>query len=153
MILPRPLLLASFLFLAAARADTPKQNVKLADLPATVRKSVLEQKQQARILRLGKTLQEGKEIYEVQLKSGVVRKTVFIDDDGAVLEIKQPIPLSQVSPAAKKVIESSVQNGKIVTLESVKSASGLIAAYQVRFTRNGTESQLRVGPDGRLVPE
>jgi|HubBroStandDraft_6_1064221.scaffolds.fasta_scaffold112595_2 hypothetical protein len=153
MILPRPLLLASFLFLAAARADTPKQNVKLADLPATVRKSVLEQKQQARILRLEKTLQEGKEIYEVQLKSGVVRKTVFIDDDGAVLEIKQPIPLSQVSPAAKKVIESSVQNGKIVTLESVKSASGLIAAYQVRFTRNGTESQLRVGPDGRLVPE
>ncbi len=153
MILPRPLLLASFLFLAAARADTPKQNVKLADLPATVRKSVLEQKQQARILRLEKTLQEGKEIYEVQLKSGVVRKTVFIDDDGAVLEIKQPIPLSQVSPAAKKVIESSVQNGKIVTLESVKSASGLIAAYQVRFTRNGTESQLRVGPDGKLVPE
>jgi hypothetical protein len=153
MMLPRPLLLASFLFLAAAMADTPKQNVKLADLPATVRKSVLEQKQQARILRLEKTLQEGKEVYEVQLKSGVVTKTVFIDDAGTVLEIKQPIPLSQVSPAAKKVIESSVQNGRIVTLESVKSASGLIAAYQVRFTRNGTESRLRVGPDGRLVPE
>lgn len=153
MIRLRLLLLASVLFFTAARADTSKQDLKLTDLPAAVRKTVLEQKQQASILRLVKTRQEGKEVYEVQLKSGVARKTVFINDVGTVLQIKESIPLSQTPPAAKKVIESSVENGKIMTLESVKYASGLIAAYEVRFTKNGTESRLRIGPDGSLVSE
>jgi hypothetical protein len=61
--------------------------------------------------------------------------------------------LSAVSKAAKAVIDSSVGNGTIMALESVKTASGIISAYEVRFRREGKESLLRIGPDGSLVQE
>jgi hypothetical protein len=145
-------LMTTLVFFASARADVSRQPVKLADLPAAVRKTALQQKR-ANIRGLEKTVQQGKEIYEVELRSGVVKRTVFIDAAGTVLEVKQPMTLSEVSPAAKTVIESSLGNGTILTLESVRTALGIIAAYEVKFDRNGKRSQLRIGPDGRLVQE
>jgi hypothetical protein len=141
------------LYLVGARADVSRRPVKLADLPAAVRKIVLQQRQDATIVRLEKTQQEGKEIYEVALRSGAITRTVSIDEAGKVREVKQPTTLSQVSRAAKSVIDSSVGNGTIRTLESVKTATGVIAAYEIKFTRDSREFRLRIGADGRLVQE
>jgi hypothetical protein len=151
----RSLLLAGIFafFTTTAVADNSRQPVKLAGLPTAVRKTVLAQKQKGAILRLEKTSKDGKEIYEVQLKNGDLTKTVFIAVAGAILQIKQPVPLSRVSPAARKVIESSVGDGKIITLEFVQLPSGLIAAYEVKFQRNAVERFLRLAPDGTLSPE
>jgi hypothetical protein len=136
-----------------ARCADGKGSLKIADLPAAVRKTVLQQKQQAKITQLEKTSLGGEEAYEVQFTHGASRRTVFIAGTGTVLQVKENISLSKVSLAARKAIESSVGNGTIVTLEAVKSASGLIAAYEVKFRKNGTQSELRISPDGRLAPE
>jgi len=147
------LVMAVALVLAMPANSAAKRSLNLADLPAAVQKTVLEQEQRATILRLETTSLNEQEVYEVQFKDGVSRRTVLIDSKGTVLQIREKIALSKVSPAARKVIESSVGNGKIVGLETVKSASGLIAAYQVKFKRNGAQSKLRISPDGRLAPE
>ena len=148
--LPGLALLSMFVFGAGARADLPRQPVKLADLPEAVRRTVLQQKGQANIFRLEKTFLEGNEIYQLVLRTGLGKKTVLIDAGGRFLEIKQPMKWSEVSPAARNVIVSSVANGNILSLESVKIASGIIAAYEVRFTKEGKQAELRIGPDGSL---
>jgi hypothetical protein len=134
--------------LASAGSD-----LRLADLPDVVRKTILEQTQHATIIHLKKTLRDGHELYEAQTKSGSSGKTIFVDQHGAVLEIDEAISLSRVPPEARRAIDSSVANGKIKKLESIKLPSGVIAAYRVQFERNGKQSELRLSPDGRLVPE
>ena len=98
-------------------------------------------------------MRDGHELYEAQTKSGSSGKTILVDQRGAVLEIDEPISLPRVPPEARRAIESSVANGKIKKLESIKLPSGVIAAYRVQFERNGKQSELRLSPDGRLVPE
>ena len=139
-------------FSVGAGADVSKKPVKLNDLPAAVRRTVEGQKGATNILRLEKFEREGTQMYELELSSGgSASKTVLIDAAGKVVEIEAPIKLSEVSKAAKAVIESSVGNGHILSLSSVKTASGIISAYEVRFRREGKESLLRIGPDGSLV--
>lgn len=136
-------------------AEVRREAVKLAELPPAVRDTVVQQKRYATIRQLEKTVDEGKVIYELKLQQPPAHttKTIFIDAAGTVVQIKQPIALSVVSPAARRVIQSSVGNGTILTLQSVQTASGILAAYELTFRRNGRESQLRIGPDGALVQE
>jgi hypothetical protein len=137
------------------RAELRRKPVKLEELSPAVRKTVLQQKKNATIRRLEKTVDEGKVLYEVTLEhppTGTA-KTVFIDTAGTVVEVKQPVTLAVVSPPARKVIQSSVGDGTIVTLQSVQTASGILAAYELTFKRNGKQSMLRIGPDGTLVQE
>ena len=134
--------------LASAGSD-----LRLTDLPDVVRKTILEQTQHATIIHLKKTLRDGHELYEAQTKRGSSGKTILLDQRGAVLEIDEAISLSRVPPEARRAIDSSVANGKIKKLESIKLPSGVIAAYRVQFERNGKQSELRLSPDGRLVPE
>ena len=150
----RILLIAAVLLLVVpATAGASSSDLQLADLPAAVQKTVLQQKQHGTILHLGKILWDGHEWYEAQIRSGASSKTLRIDATGLLLEVDESIALSKVPPVARKAIESSVGNGNIKKLESIKLASGLIAAYRVQFQRNGKESELRISPDGRLVPE
>jgi hypothetical protein len=132
---------------------TTASELQLADLPDAVRTTILEQSQHAIIRHLKKTLRDGHELYQAQIKSSTSSKTVLVDEGGAVLEIDEAIPLPQVPPEARKAIESSVANGRIKKLEAIKLPSGVIAAYRVEFERNGKRSELRLSPDGRLVPE
>lgn len=141
-------------FSVGAGAEVSRKPVRLNDLPAAVRKTVERQKGAANISKLEKFEREGSEIYELELSGGgSASKTVLIDTAGKVVEIKEPARLSQVSKAAKAVIDSSVGNGTILALHSVKTASGIISAYEVRFRRDGKESLLRIGPDGSLAQE
>jgi hypothetical protein len=139
---------AILLWAAPASSD-----LQLADLPAAVRKTLLEQTPHSTILHLKKTSRGGHELYEAQVKSAASSKTLLVDERGVILEIDEPISLSQMPPEARKAIESSVANGKIKKLEAVKLPSGVIAAYRVQFERNGKQSELRLAPDGRPVPE
>ena len=150
----RFVLISILAFSVGAGADVSKKPARLNDLPAAVRKTVERQKGAANILRLEKFEREGSQIYELELSGGgSASKTVLIDAAGKVLEIKEAIKLGGVSKAAKAVIDSSVGDGTILSLNSVKTSSGIITAYEVRFSREGKESLLRIGPDGSLVQE
>ena len=77
----------------------------------------------------------------------------MIDGQGKVLEIRQPAMLTEVSKAARAVIESSVGKGKLISLESVKTGAGIVASYQVQFEMEGKKTLLRIRPDGSLAQE
>jgi hypothetical protein len=113
-ILRRSVLMTILVFFVSARADVSRQPIKLADLPAVVRRTVMQQKGSANTRRLEKTVQEGNQIYELELRSAFVRKTVLSALEEKFLEVKKPTMLSEVSPAARTVNESSVGDRKSV---------------------------------------
>lgn len=104
-------------------------------------------------MRLEKIVREGNQIYELEFSNDAARKIVVIDSEGKILEIRQPAKLAEVSKAAKAVIESSVGKGKLISLESVKTAAGIVASYQVQFEVEGKKTLLRIRPDGSLAQE
>lgn len=150
-----PLRLALLVLLCAgsARLEETRQPVKLADLPPAVRQTVVKQQAVGNLLRLEKIVREGSPIYELEFSNGSARKVVVIDVEGKVLEIRLPAKLTEVSKAARAVIESSVGKGKLISLESVKTAAGIVAAYQVQFEVQGKKTLLRIRPDGSLAQE
>ena len=150
-----PLRLALLVLLCAGSvcAEETRQPVKLADLPSAVRQTAARQQAGGDLLRLEKIVREGSQIYELEFSNGSARKIVVIDDAGKVLEIRQPAKLAEVSKAARTVIESSVGKGKLISLESVMTAAGIVAAYQVRFEVEGRKTLLRIRPDGSLAQE
>ena len=138
---------------SGACAEETRQAVKLAELPSAVRESAKRQQAGGNLLRLEKIVREGVSIYELEFSNGAARKIVVMEAAGKVLEIRQLVKLTEVSKAARAVIESSVGKGKFISLESVKTEAGIVAAYQVQFEVEGKKSLLRVRPDGSLAQE
>jgi hypothetical protein len=147
------LVLLVLLGAGSACAGETRQPLKLADLPPVVRQTVTRQQAGGNLLRLEKIVREGNQIYELEFSNDAARKIVVIDSEGKVLEIRQPAKLAEVSKAAKAVIESSVGKGKLISLESVKTAAGIVASYQVQFEVEGKKTLLRIRPDGSLAQE
>jgi hypothetical protein len=119
---------------------------------------VIERQQSGAISRIEKDSLEGREVYKVRIDKkaahgAVESRTLFVEVGGAILEIREPALLAKITPAARKAVENSIGDGQLVKLESVKLASGVIAAYQVAFKRNGANLELRIAPDGRLAPQ
>ncbi|MEQ1473282.1 MAG: hypothetical protein ABLQ96_05655 [Candidatus Acidiferrum sp.] len=137
----------------SACAEETRQAIKLADLPSAVRETVKLQQAGGNLLRLEKIVREGIPVYELEFSNGAARKIVVMDATGKVLEIRQPVKLTEVSKAARAVIESSVGKGKFISLESVKTEAGIVAAYQVQFELESKKTLLRIRPDGSLAQE
>jgi hypothetical protein len=151
--MPLRLVLLVLLCVGSSRAGETRQPIKPAELPPVVRQTVTRQQAGGNLLRLEKILREGNQIYELEFSNGAARKIVMIDGEGKVLEIRQPVKLAEVSKAAKAVIESSVGKGKLISLESVKTETGIVASYQVQFEVEGKKTLLRIRPDGSLAQE
>jgi hypothetical protein len=118
-----------------------------------VRETATRQQADGTLLRLEKINREGAVVYETEFSSGGAKRIVLINSDGKIVEIRQPVNLDKVSRTARAVIESSVGKGKLISLESVKTDAGIVAAYQVRFEVEGKKTILRVRPDGSLAQE
>jgi hypothetical protein len=131
------------------------QSLKLSQVPPAVRKTIAQQTKAEGTVLVGlqRISRANRELYSAQLQTNRNSRTMILERTGAIVEIREPIALSHVSPEAKKVIQSSVGNGEILQLESVKLTSGLIAAYRLRFTRAGKDSELRIAPNGKLAPD
>lgn len=137
----------------SALAAETRQAIKLAELPPVVRQTVAQQQGGGNLLRLEKIVREGNEIFELEFSNDSVRKIAVIDREGKILEVRQPVKLAEVSKAARAVVESSVGKGKLISVEGVKTAAGIVAAYQVQFEVGGKKTLLRIRPDGSLAQE
>jgi len=66
----------------AILAQERGQQVKMADLPAAVQKTVREQSQGAKIEELSKVVEKGKTIYTVEMIVNEHTKELLLDSDG-----------------------------------------------------------------------
>jgi hypothetical protein len=138
------------LLLPAPAQDT-ETRVKRKDLPPAVQKTVLEQSKGASIRGLSKEVAGGKTFYEVELKIGGHTKDVLMDPAGAIVTIEEEVTLASLSPAVRGALEKGAGKGKIRLVESI-TENNFIVAYEAHVKTAGKESEIKVKPDGTLLP-
>ena len=124
--------------------------MKMAELPAAAQKTVREQSQGAKIEELSKVVEKGKTIYIVEMTINGRTKEVLLDPDGKVVALEEQIAMEALPSAAKAGIEREAGDGKVVKVESITKGDA-IDGYEAHIKRDGKLTEIRVGPDGKLI--
>ena len=134
-----------------ARGQDTEQRVKLKDLPQAVQKTVQEQSQGATIKGFSKEIERGQTFYEVELKVAGHGKDVLIDPSGRVVEIEEEVALSALPSDVKAGILQHAGKGKVLKVESITKDNAIVM-YEAVVRKAGKKSEIKVGPDGQLLP-
>lgn len=129
-----------------------ERRVKMKDLPQAVQKTVQEQSQGATIKGFSKEIEHGQTYYEAEMKVNGHGKDVLIDPSGAVVEIEEEVALSALPPDVKAGIEQQAGKGKVLKVESI-TKDNTIVMYEAVIRKAGKKSEIKVGPDGKLMPK
>jgi uncharacterized membrane protein YkoI len=132
-------------FLAAA--------LTMKDLPPAVQKTAQEQTKGAEIKNISKETEDGKTHYEIETMVNGKHRDIEIDTKGAVIEVEDEIAIAAVPPTVHDVFAKKATGGRIVMVEAVTSG-GILVAYECEYLdKNGRKREVRVKPDGTIVPD
>lgn len=139
-----------FLSLATA-AMAQDQPVKMADLPAPVRRAVQAQLAKGASLRgLSTDIEGGQREYEAELTVAGHHRDLAMNSQGTILEAEEPVALSSLPAAARAGL---AKRGRVLRVESV-SHNGKFVAYEAVVQKaNGKRTEVRVDRRGRSVPD
>jgi len=143
-------LLGSVLLLLGVAQGQSEKRVKMKDLPKAVQQTVQEQSKGATLKGLAKEVEEGKTFYEAELMVNGHTKDVLIDPSGAVVEVEEEMPLTSLPAEVKAEFEKQAGKGKILKVESV-TKGGTLAFYEAKIKKAGKTSEVKVGPDGKVI--
>jgi hypothetical protein len=128
-----------------------ERSVKMSELPAAVQQTVREQSRGAKIRGLSVETENGVTNYEVELKVNGHTRDVLIDPSGAVVAVEEQVTLASLPAAVKAAIEHRAGSGRVVLVESI-SKGGVVEAYEAHVKRRHKTVEIKVGPDGQLIP-
>ncbi|HUB83620.1 MAG TPA: PepSY domain-containing protein [Bryobacteraceae bacterium] len=125
----------------------------MKDLPPAVRATVERETKGAEVKTISKESENGKTTYEVETLVNGKHRDLEIDSRGAVVEIEEETAVSGIPAAAKAVIGKKAAGGRVTVVETVTSG-GAIVAYEAEYIdKNGHKREVRVKPDGTVVPD
>jgi hypothetical protein len=132
---------------AGARTESKEKSkdserpVKMKNLPPAVRQTVREQSRGAKIRGLSIETEKGVTNYEVELRVNGHARDVLIDPSGAVVSVEEEVALASLPEVVRAGIERSAAGG------------GVVEVYEAHVKRAGKTLEIKVGPDGQLIPE
>lgn len=139
---------ASILVSTLVMGQDHERKIKRSDLPAAVQKAVVEQSEGATVRGFSQEEESGKTFYEAELMVKGHSKDVLMDEDGAVVEMEEQVPIESLSPAVRDGLQAKAGNGKLVKVESL-TKKGKLVAYEAKVLTSGKKSEVQVGPDGK----
>ncbi len=142
---------ACSLLAATALGQERERSARMKDLPQAVQVAVREQSRGGTLLGLSVETENGQTFYEASLKVKGRVRDALIDADGNVVEIEERVTLASLPPAARAEIVKQAGKGRVLTVESV-TKKGAVVAYEARVKTAGKISEIKVDPDGKLLP-
>jgi len=68
-----------------------------------------------------------------------------------VVEVEEEVARSSLPAVVKTEIEKQAGKGKILSVESVRK-NNVVTAYEAHLSQAGKKSEIKVAPDGKLIP-
>ena len=136
----------------ASGAQAWERAVKLEDLPAAVKKTVLEVSKGLKLRGLTREVEKGQTFYEAELEVEGRTRDVIIDATGAVVLIEEEVPWDSVPAAVRAAIEKGAEGRKIVLVETL-TRNGTIEAYEAHVKKGWRKTEIKVDPDGNPIVE
>ena len=141
----------SLFLVGVVSAQESERRVKMKDLPQAVQQTVREQSRGAIIKGFSKEVEHGQTFYEVEMKVNGHGKDVLIDPNGTVVEIEEEVALASLAPDVRVTIEQHADKGKVRKVEAI-TKNKTIVAYEAVVQKAGKKSEIKVAPDGKLLP-
>ena len=129
-------------------ADT-ESKIKMEKLPPAVQQAVKEQSQGAKLVGLAKEVEDGKTLYEAELKVNGHGKDVTFDTAGKIVSVEEEIALASVPEPARAAILKAVGKGKLKKLESVQE--GGTTFFEAAIRKGLKSSEFKVDAKGSEV--
>jgi hypothetical protein len=142
------LVLAQSGFVAGSR--THAEQLKTADLPAAVQKTIGEQSKGSTVRGISTEQEKGQKLYELELTSNGHGKDLLIDKQGNIVETEEEVTLSTVPPAVKAGLMKAAGTGTIGRIESI-TKNGKVVAYEAIVKMGNKNHEVQVGPDGNKL--
>lgn len=142
--------LPAVLLTAAHFAWGAEKEVTVNELPPAVRETVKQQTEGAKLLGLSKEGDRAKTTYEAHMTVNGRGKDVKVDLQGRVIATGQEIDWQHVPEPARAAIHKSSGGAKLVRIELVKEKTR--SYYEVAVKRGANTSDLRVDPQGKILP-
>jgi len=168
--LSRLMLVVALCFVASrvSAAEEDEVKMKLAACPAAVQKTLKREAGGAKISEVDKELEDGKTIYEVDVKIDGKNYEVTVAEDGTLLEKvldedgkeeqedraaeqveEEKIKLSDCPVAVQKTLKREATGEAIETVD--KETDDGKTVYEVDVKIGGRNYEIKVAPDGTLI--
>ena len=140
------LLLLTMLSIAQAQ----ERKLKRAQLPAAVEKTVAEQSQGATIVGFATEVENGRRLYEAELKINGLTKDILMDKNGNIVEVEAEVTMDSLPSAVLEGLKKVAGNRTIVKVESL-TKNGTLVAYEAVVKAGAKRSEIQVGPNGEKL--
>ena len=141
-------LTAAFVLACASGNFAQERQIKRADLPVAVEKTVAAESAGATIKGFAMEKEKGQTFYEAEMTVNGHSKDILIDASGVVVEVEEEIVMDKLPAEVKAGLEAKAGKGKILKVESL-TKKGKLVAYEARVLTDGKKAEVQVGPDGR----
>src|SRR6516165_5290878 len=114
-----------FVFPAVAAADDKKaEKLKLDKIPKKVMEAIKNRFPNAEITSAEKETEDGKVVYDIELKHDGRKYEMDIQEDGTIVEIEKEIKLKDLPEAVAKAIKAKYPDAKIEEIMEVNKVKG-----------------------------
>jgi len=136
---------------APSAEDSVATSAKVKALPAAVQKTVRAEGRLATLRNVSKEKEDGKMVYEVEMRIHGRTKDIVVGADGTLLVSEEQVILDELEPAVRATITKEAGKRKIRMIESV-SKLGKLEYYEAHVVAGKELVEIKVGLDGSVIP-
>ncbi len=145
-------IVACLTFVAGVRADDNEEKVPLDQLPAKVTAAVNAKFAGADLIGASKEKEDGKEVYEVELKLKGVHYDVTLLPGGDIVLIEKQIKASDLPEAVTKALETKYPKATYKIVEEI--SKGESKSYEILLvTTDKKKIEAKFDATGKLLEE
>jgi len=147
---------AMFAFAVVARgADEDKaKKVKPSEVPAKVLETIKKHFPDAKTESIEKEVEDGKTIYDFEMKLGKVKWEADVAEDGTLIETEQQIEEKDAPPAVMGAVKQKFPHGNIKeVMAKTKGEEKTVHEYEVVVRDEAKDHELTISPDGKIKEE
>jgi uncharacterized membrane protein YkoI len=143
------------LLASVARADGKDKKISLNKAPKGVQETIKARLPGADVTSIEKENEDGKVVYDVELKHDGRKYEMDILEDGTLIEIEKEIPAKDLPEAVTKGIETKYRGATLKEIMEVYKVNGKeekLAEYEVTIeTADKKTQEVKVSLDGKTV--
>lgn len=132
---------------AKKAAATKATDSKLAGLPAPVVATIYALQGNGKIGEVNREVEDGEELFEVEISHGAVTRTHTLDASGVQLGVE--VFMRELIPAVQSTIKAEAAGGKVEYIgRSIEEGKSV---FDVEITRGGKKHSVTISSAGRLL--
>jgi uncharacterized membrane protein YkoI len=139
----------------ARGADEKDKKIALDKAPQAVQDAIKARFPNAKVTRVEKETEDGKVVYDIELKHKNRKYEMDIQEDGTIIEIEKEMASKDLPEAVKKGIEDKYPRAtikEVMEVYKVKDKEETLTDYEVTLeTADKKEVEVKVSKDGKTV--